>query len=85
MRSKVLSEMVKSAWPPNIAASIGSLFFSHSVIKMCIRDSTNDVHGAVDGYAYIAQLKADYEAKGAEVILVDAGDYRDVYKRQPPR
>ena len=36
---------------------------------------TNDVHGAVDGYAYIAQLKADYEAKGAEVILVDAGDY----------
>jgi 5'-nucleotidase/UDP-sugar diphosphatase len=36
---------------------------------------TNDVHGAVAGYAYIAQLKADYEAKGAEVILVDAGDY----------
>ena len=36
---------------------------------------TNDVHGAVNGYAYIAQLKADYEAKGAEVILVDAGDY----------
>ena len=36
---------------------------------------TNDVHGAIAGYAYIAQLKADYEAKGAEVILVDAGDY----------
>ena len=36
---------------------------------------TNDVHGSVNGYAYIAQLKADYEAKGAEVILVDAGDY----------
>ncbi len=36
---------------------------------------TNDVHGAVAGYAYIAALKADYEAKGAEVILVDAGDY----------
>ena len=36
---------------------------------------TNDVHGAVEGYAYIAQLKADYEAKGAEVILVDAGDF----------
>ena len=36
---------------------------------------TNDVHGAVEGYAYIAQLKADYEAKGPEVILVDAGDY----------
>ena len=36
---------------------------------------TNDVHGAVEGYASIAQLKADYEAKGAEVILVDAGDF----------
>ena len=36
---------------------------------------SNDVHGAIEGYAYIAQLKADYEAKGAEVILVDAGDY----------
>ena len=36
---------------------------------------TNDVHGAIAGYAYITALKADYEAKGAEVILVDAGDY----------
>ena len=32
---------------------------------------TNDVHGAVEGYAYIAQLKADYEAKGAEVIVYE--------------
>ncbi len=36
---------------------------------------TNDVHGSIAGYAYITALKADYEAKGAEVILVDAGDY----------
>ena len=36
---------------------------------------TNDVHGAVAGYAYIAALKAEYVARGAEVILVDAGDY----------
>lgn len=36
---------------------------------------SNDVHGAVEGYAYIAALKADYIAKGAEVILADAGDY----------
>ena len=36
---------------------------------------TNDVHGAIAGYAYITALKADYESKGAEVILVDAGDY----------
>ena len=36
---------------------------------------TNDVHGAVLGYAKAAQLKADYAAKGADVILVDCGDY----------
>ena len=36
---------------------------------------SNDVHGAVEGYAYIAALKADFEAKGAEVVLVDAGDF----------
>ncbi|MCC8048053.1 MAG: 5'-nucleotidase C-terminal domain-containing protein [Oscillospiraceae bacterium] len=36
---------------------------------------SNDVHGAITGYASIAALKADYEAAGAEVVLVDAGDY----------
>ena len=36
---------------------------------------SNDVHGAIAGYAYMAGLKADFEAKGAEVILADAGDY----------
>lgn len=36
---------------------------------------TNDVHGAVAKYAKVAALKADFEAKGATVILVDAGDF----------
>lgn len=36
---------------------------------------TNDVHGAIDGYAKIAAMKASYEAKGAYVLLMDAGDY----------
>ena len=36
---------------------------------------TNDVHGAVGLYAKVAALKKDYQAKGADVILVDAGDY----------
>ena len=36
---------------------------------------TNDVHGAISLYAKVAALKKDYEAKGADVILVDAGDY----------
>ena len=37
--------------------------------------STNDVHGAIENYAKVAQLKKDLQAKGAEVILVDAGDF----------
>ena len=36
---------------------------------------SNDVHGAIDGYAKIAALRAIYESLGAEVILADAGDF----------
>jgi len=36
---------------------------------------SNDVHGAVSGYAYIAALKDIFAARGAEVLLVDAGDF----------
>lgn len=36
---------------------------------------TNDVHGAIQDYAKVAALKADYEARGANVYLVDAGDF----------
>ena len=46
-------------------AMAGSLVILHS----------NDVHGAIDGYATIAAMKASYEAAGAAVLLVDAGDY----------
>ena len=36
---------------------------------------TNDVHGALSGYAYAAALKSRFENAGAEVYLVDAGDF----------
>ena len=36
---------------------------------------SNDVHGALDGYAYIAGLRTTFESLGAEVITVDAGDF----------
>ena len=37
---------------------------------------SNDVHGALSGYAYIAGLRDEFLAMGAEnVILVDAGDF----------
>ncbi len=36
---------------------------------------TNDVHGQIDGYAYIAGLRTYLQSLGAEVILADAGDF----------
>ncbi|MDY3080427.1 MAG: 5'-nucleotidase C-terminal domain-containing protein [Oscillospiraceae bacterium] len=36
---------------------------------------SNDVHGAIAGYANMAALAAEYEAKGATVIVADAGDF----------
>ena len=36
---------------------------------------TNDVHGAIGGYAKVAAVKDAFEAQGAYVLLVDAGDF----------
>ncbi len=36
---------------------------------------TNDVHGALEGYAQVAALRNELRARGAEVILADAGDF----------
>ena len=36
---------------------------------------TNDVHGAIGGYAAVAGLKQSYEKEGAYVLLLDAGDF----------
>ena len=36
---------------------------------------SNDVHGQLDGYAYIAGLRDYFKSLGAEVILADSGDF----------
>ena len=36
---------------------------------------SNDVHGEIMGYAYIAALKTEFQNHGANVILADAGDF----------
>lgn len=36
---------------------------------------SNDVHGALQGYAYMSWLKNYYEGLGATVVLVDDGDF----------
>ena len=61
--------MLISAAEPMLVATAEN--YEDSVVIL----HTNDVHGAVEGYAYITALKTEFEAKGAEVILVDVGDY----------
>lgn len=36
---------------------------------------TNDVHGVISRYAYVASLRDNLKGRGADVILVDAGDF----------
>ena len=50
------------------------IFYSDFTGKTVILHS-NDVHGRLGGYAVMTALKESFEASGAEVYLVDAGDY----------
>ena len=36
---------------------------------------TNDIHGAISKYAYVASVKENFQKRGATVILVDVGDF----------
>lgn len=40
-----------------------------------LKDGSFNTTGSIEGYAYVAAVKAAYEARGAKVVLVDAGDY----------
>ena len=61
-----LSLMVTTTWADPVEQDLaGKTVILH----------TNDVHGAIGLYAKVAALKKDYAEKGADVILVDAGDY----------
>lgn len=54
----------------NYADSLAKSYEGKTVIL-----HSNDVHGQIDGYAYIAGLRDLFVSLGAEVILVDAGDF----------
>ena len=66
-----------------IALAIPGIGASAKTIRVGTKDytgktiilHTNDVHGALEGYTYIAGLKAYYKSLGAEVIAVDCGDF----------
>lgn len=63
---------------PALAAEDGIMLISANPEDMTgkiVILHTNDVHGGIEGYAKIAALKAEYEAAGASVLLMDAGDF----------
>ena len=60
-----LTLLVSSAWADEPKPLDGKTVILH----------TNDVHGSIELYAKVAAMKGDYEARGAQVILADAGDY----------
>ena len=60
-----LTLLVSSAWADEPKPLDGKTVILH----------TNDVHGNIKEYAKVAAMKDDYKAKGAQVILADAGDY----------
>ena len=60
------------ATPKTLGATVDAkLDLSDQVVIL----HSNDVHGAIAGYAYMKALKDWYAAAGAEVIVVDAGDF----------
>ena len=62
-----LSLLVSTAWAEDPV--------THDLAGKTVILHTNDVHGAIQDYAKVAALKADYEKRGADVYLVDAGDF----------
>ena len=63
-------DLVIAPAPTDVVMPIAAPYAGTTVIL-----HSNDVHGNVEGYAYMAAAKTYYETKGAEVILVDAGDF----------
>ncbi len=58
-----------------LSVFVPSVVAEQDMTGMIVILHSNDVHGAIDGYAKIAALRDEYVSRGAEVILADAGDY----------
>ena len=82
--SLVLALIMTLSVTAAFADMTGDEYAAAANVKTALADSyegktvilhSNDVHGAIEGYAYIAGLKNEFVARGANVILADAGDY----------
>lgn len=75
MRRKVLSLLLAAAMMFSLAVTAQAEETTENMEGDIVILHTNDVHGAIAGYAKVAALKDAYEAKGAYVLLMDAGDF----------
>ncbi len=58
-------------FPADIVNEIPERDYAGSVVIL----HSNDVHGAVDGYPKIANLRSEFESMGAQVLMIDGGDF----------
>ena len=75
MKKKVLSLVLVLAMMFSLCITAGAEEPAEDLSGSIIILHTNDVHGAIDGYAKAAELKKTYEEMGAYVLLMDAGDF----------
>lgn len=72
---KLLSALLAVAVVLSLTITAGAAEPAQDMAGSIVILHTNDVHGAIGGYAKVAALKDDYEAEGAYVLLMDAGDF----------
>ena len=75
MKKKALSLVLVLAMMFSLCITAGAEEPAEDLSGSIIILHTNDVHGAIDGYAKAAALKKTYEEMGAYVLLMDAGDF----------
>ena len=75
MKKKVLSLLLVLTMMFSLGITAGAEEPAQDLSDSIIILHTNDVHGAIDGYAKAAALKKTYEDMGAYVLLMDAGDF----------
>lgn len=84
--SRVLKRLLACAMAVALFVSTGSVDLAHAAEKSYEGDlvviHTNDIHGHFDtvegeqlGMSAVVSLKNYYESKGADVLLLDAGDF----------
>ena len=75
MKKKVLSLVLVLAMMFSLCITAGAEEPAEDLSGSIIILHTNDVHGAIEGYAKAAAGKKTYEEMGAYVLLMDAGDF----------